>query len=284
MTGAAVVSRRVYGSVWPGARRVAREAHAVDPISGSERAAHALFDPAVIEPIRADVSEQEWEAWLRRQVTTGRMLYYRASGGDDELRLKLLVDEPFEPLGPYRTTGEVDGAILRVDSGRVCLSGIEAVNLDEGDVSRADLSRVDVWAGTYRVHAFRAAYRIPAERIREEVAPQLERGDARYVWWAERVAPAIGALALASIVAAFVFLFSHVAWRVAAAASALAVGLVAAVIVWRLYVSPRMGRWHHARDALWTRYPPVVVVLRRLTDSEVPASFPPGRFGDAIGD
>ncbi len=248
-----------------------------DLVSGSERDAHALFDPAVIEPLRSDASEAEWDVWLDRQITTGRMLYYFLAG-DEELRLKLLVDEPFETPGPYGKSGAVEGAIVRVVSGRLCLTGVEAVHEGEADVAQANVA-----AGVYRVTAFRADHRLTRARINQEIAHQIEPGDARYVQWAERVAiPAGCGLILAAIVAAFVFLFSHVTWWFPAATGSAGVALAAGFLVWRLYSSPRLGRWHQAADALWKRYPPVVVVLRRLTDNEVPDTFAPGRFGGAL--
>ncbi len=248
-----------------------------DMISGSERDAHALFDPAVIEPIGSDASEEERDAWLQRQVTTGGMLYYFFVG-DEELRLKLLVDEPFESPTPYGKSGEVDGAILRVASGRLCLTGVEAVHEGEADVAQANIA-----AGVYRVTAFRADHRLTRARINQEIANEIEPGDARYVQWAERVAiPAGCALVLAAIVTAFVFLFSHVTWWLPAAAASAAVALAMGILVWRLISSPRLWRWHQAADALWKRYPPVVVVLRRLADDDVPNTFPPGRFGGAL--
>src|SRR3712207_1887555 len=97
-----------------------------DLIGGGDSGSCALFDPAALEPYPADaVHEDEWPRWLARQSATGRMLECAAESGIFEL--KLLVDEPFEHAAPHERKDVLDGAILRVPSGRLYLHGIESV-------------------------------------------------------------------------------------------------------------------------------------------------------------
>ncbi len=252
-----------------------------DLISGSEHAAHALYDPAVVGRPPRDDADVAWDVWLERQVTSGAMLHYYR-GGDEELRLKLCVDEPFEPPAAFTKRGEVDGAILRVESGKLVLSGIDAFYAAEGDDD--GLAKAEVPPGTYRVNAFRADYRLSQARMDAEVAPQLEPGDAEYAQRVDRFAMPLGcAVMLVAVLAAATFLFAAAEWsfRLVAAAVALAVGAAAAVVVWRLLESPRMSRLARAKDDLWKRYPPTVVVLRRFAEGQaVPSTGPAARFGE----
>ena len=253
--------------------------------SGSEGAAHVLYDPAVVEPQVLDDEGNAWDAWLERQTTTGRMLHYFRAGSE-ELLLKLYVDEPFEPPGKFTKSGEVDGAILRVESGKLALSGIEGLPIagNESEDDAAGRQEVDVAPGTYRVTGFRADYELTPARIEAEIAPQLQPGDAARARRVERFAMPLGCtVMLVAVLAAFAFLFSAASWmwRLGAVGFVILIAVIAAVVVARLMSSPSLNRWHKAKAELWKRYPPVVVVLTRLAEGEVPATAPPARFGVA---
>lgn len=91
---------------------------------------------------------------------------------------------------------------------------------------------------------------------------------------------------LFAFVAAAVFFFSASTWmwRLLSVAIALAFALVVLWVIMRLHLSPRMSRYITAAEEMWTRYPETVVVLQRLAENEVPATFPPARLGGGAED
>jgi hypothetical protein len=174
-----------------------------------------------------------------------------------------------------------------VESGKLALTGIDGLPAEGDDMGDgvAASGQIDVAPGTYRVIAFRAEHSLSPQRIEAEIGPQLEPGDAEQARRVERFAMPLGcAVMLVSVLAAFAFLFSAAtwSWKLGAVGIALVIAVAAGFALARLLSSPSLSRWHKAKDELWKRYPPAVVVLRRLAECEVPATSPPARFGYAF--
>ena len=259
-------------------------------VTGSDSYAYALFDPAALEPYPENAHEEEWSRWMERQVAAGRVL--ECAFSDGLLEVKLLVDEPFEHAAAHERQDVLDGALLRVPSGRLYLRGIEFVHADDGDdqageAENRDTGRTDIPAGTYRITAFRVEYRVPQARRDEELQAQLQPGDVRYVRAVEKRAVPVGcAVVLFAFVASAVFIFSAStwAWRFAAVGIAIGIAVFALTTVFRLMSSPRVTRYRKAEAEMDKRYPKTIVMLQRLADDAVPETFAPARFGAAAGE
>jgi hypothetical protein len=263
-------------------------------IAGSDCSWYALFDPAALEPFQSDGATERWQAWLRRQPANGRMLECRHDD-NDTLHVAVFVDEPFDPPAPHKRRDVLDGVVLRVPSGRLRLCGIEFVQSSPGDAQddpdggvAGDLypGRTTIAPGTYRVTAFRVQYHLPQARRDAELRAKLEPGDVEYVRSVEKLAlPAGFALALFGFLAAMAFLLSasNWIWRLTAAGVAILIAVVASLALWGLTRSPRAIRFRTVESEIEKRYPSTVVMLNRLADDAIPATFPPARLGDDGG-
>jgi hypothetical protein len=203
----------------------------------------------------------------------------------------VFVDEPFDPPAPHKRRDVLDGAVLRVPSGRLCLCGIEFVQSSPGDAHddpdggvAGDLypGRTTIPPGTYRVTAFRVEYHLPQARRDAELRAELQPGDVEYVRSVEKLALPVGfALALFGFLAAMAFLLSasNWIWRLTAAGVAILIAFVASLALWGLMRSPRAIRFRTVESEIEKRYPSTVVMLYRLADDAIPATFPPARLG-----
>jgi len=255
--------------------------------TGSDSIAYALFDPAALEPFPADAPDDEWPRWFARQSAAGRLL--ECGPSEDNLELKLLVDEPFEHAAPHERKDVLEGAILRVPTGRLHLRGIEFVRAEDEDDRREEEidternpARANLPAGTYRVTAFRVEYRVPQARRDEEVQAMLQPGDFAYARAVEKGVTPVGCgvvLVATASAAVFVLSASPWTWRFAAIGIAIGVGVFTFTTMMRLMSSPRVARVRDAEAEVDRRYPTKIVILRRLADDEVPETFPPARFG-----
>jgi hypothetical protein len=72
------------------------------------------------------------------------------------------------------------------------------------------------------------------------------------------------------------------AWPTAAGVAIL-IAVVASLALWALTRSPRAIRFRTVESEIEKRYPSTVVMLNRLADDAIPATFPPARLGDDGG-
>ena len=100
------------------------------------------------------------------------------------LHLALYIDEPFDPPAPHERRDLLDGAILRVPSGRLRLYALESVRAEPESDRDADNDdnriaagfppeRAAIPPGTYRVTVSRVEYRVPQRRYDAEGRPEL---------------------------------------------------------------------------------------------------------------
>jgi hypothetical protein len=252
-----------------------------DLTSGTDLGSHALYDPDAIVRIDADTPYPEWEQWVRGQEGAGRVLHY-SDGADGRVRLKLVVDEEFDDPGHRRGPG-VEGAVLRVPSGTVCMSGVEYLPAIGGRPPRERMvTRVDVPAGNYHVEAFEVEWDESDGRAERERREMLQPGDGEFARFVNRCAlPACVGVMLLCLVfnLGMLFLRKHWTWKLSAIGVSLAVTLIAAGLMRVMTRCERMRRWEEAEAAIERHYPHLVVVLTRLAGDEVPARFVAGRFG-----
>jgi hypothetical protein len=252
-----------------------------DLTSGTDLSSHALYDPDAVVPIDADTPYPEWECWVRGQERDGRVLHY-SNGADGRIFLKLVVDEGFDDPGHIRGPG-VEGAVLRVPSGELCLSGVEFLPAIGGRPPREKMvSHVEVPAGNYHVEAFEAKWDESDGRAERERREMLQPGDCEYARFVHGVGcPACVAVMLAGLVfnLGMLFLKKPWAWKVTAIGISVAVTLAAAGLMRLMTHCARMRRWEEAEAAIERHYPHLVVILTRLPGDEIPARFPAGRFG-----
>lgn len=252
-----------------------------DLTSGTDVGSHALYDPDAVVPIDADTPYPEWERWMRGQERAGRVLHY-SDGADGRVRLKVVIDEDFDDVGHRRGPG-VEGAVLRVPSGTLCMSGVEYLPAIGGRPPREKMvTRVEVPAGNYQVEAFEVEWDENDGRAERERREMLQAGDSEYARFVNRCAcPACVAVMLACLVFNLGMLFLRKAWgwKLTAIGISLGVTLLATWVMHALTHCQRMRRWEEAEAAIERHYPHLVVVLTRLPGDVVPAHFPAGRFG-----
>jgi hypothetical protein len=256
--------------------------------SGTDIAAHALYDPAAVTGVGDALAVRDPAAWARRLADDGRLLHYDTAS-DGEVRLQLCVDEAFTVAHPHTRVERLDGAILRVPSGELRLVGLEYAVPSRADAAapRPMLSTATIPPGVYRVTAWEIDYPDAHEAIGAERDALLQPGDRRYAGLVHGCLAPIGVVTILAAFCAGVVLLTRNRpwdWRLPRIATAAVVLVASIAVLWRLFGSPRLDRWRRADETLWARYPHTVIELRRLPEGEMPAAFAPARFQPASVD
>lgn len=231
-----------------------------------------IFDPEVIEA-RGDQGRDDFERLIDDATAKGDAIAYSyASDGGASFRV-LVGESPPEAWLKRKDFG-VEGARLRVPSGRIMAAGVEYV---WPEVQPEDATVAEIPPGDYLVDAFDVEW--DESEVDMLLRDRVSVTDIRL----DRISGVLLAIGFFGII---IGLFSIVwsimgqTWTPVKVAGVLIGGywaIISPFLVF-LFFHKGSGRVHKALDEFWKDRPGEVIWLRPVTDE---SSFNPGKFGSA---
>lgn len=129
-----------------------------DVTAASRHESFVLYDPAAIPPetdVDPDLDSQDPQPpplpTLTSLADSGRALILRLVDEECQATFRLIVDEPVDSSLRERAVQAIDGAVLRIPSGRLVVDGVEFLCRHGERRSTSEAETIEIPAGSYRV-------------------------------------------------------------------------------------------------------------------------------------
>lgn len=258
-------------------------------IAASRHEYLVLYDPAAIPldtPLDPDLETQDPvplpESALVNLAEDGRALVFRIADTDCQATIRLLVEEIAEPSVKERAVQVMDGAILRVPTGKLTADGVEFLCRPGETRLHSEGVSIDIPAGNYEVQVWNLMpwksreHAVVIDKTTTKTDRIVGRVVAAYTWLGILLVPANILVAPAAVF----IVWLAMGWQQALALAG-SVILVDLLILGGFWVLDFASRWVpalrgaiEAESAFNAANPDVVVCLRRLPaerESKVPA-------------
>lgn len=208
--------------------------------SGTDVAWHALYDAGTAAGELDDIESR---------VARGELLVIDTAS-DGELGYLVCIDEPLPDAYRSHVRAHTPDLLLRVPSGRLQASGAEEIG-----TTGPHLKTFELPAGTYLADIYELDYDWD-----RDIEPVLERELGPDVHRESRAGTSGGILIVGGLLAFFAGLFTWTLPVLGAGVAAIALGALV------LYLGLPRAAYFERKQAIALRFPPFVIVLRRLAD------------------